>query len=146
MSIRWRELGTSQRREVIIYLRNLGLNQHEIAEYLSCHWSSINSFCGAYSIKGWKHGGQYGNENAKVTGFSKQSVRKYTQKAMTEADQDLYKCERCGYISTTTKLGIHHKDRDRLNNSIDNLEVLCSTCHASHHIKERNRDDYGRLI
>ena len=28
---------------------------------------------------------------------------------------------------------LHHKDRDRHNNDISNLEILCSNCHAIEH-------------
>ena len=39
-------------------------------------------------------------------------------------------CERCG---STFKLLVHHKDEDRYNNAIDNLETLCKRCHQIHH-------------
>jgi hypothetical protein len=28
---------------------------------------------------------------------------------------------------------IHHKDHNRLNNQVDNLEPLCKRCHQEHH-------------
>ena len=46
------------------------------------------------------------------------------------------KCERCGFDNTLA-LEVHHKDRDRKNNSLDNLEILCCNCHA---IEHNNRD------
>lgn len=42
-------------------------------------------------------------------------------------------CERCDYQEYPEVLQIHHKDRDRANNDIDNLEVLCPTCHMVDH-------------
>lgn len=39
-------------------------------------------------------------------------------------------CEHCG---STTKLGIHHKNRNWRDNSIDNLMTLCASCHTSLH-------------
>ncbi len=39
-------------------------------------------------------------------------------------------CSRCGYDKYVI---VHHKDRDRSNNSIENLEVLCPNCHALEH-------------
>lgn len=48
-------------------------------------------------------------------------------------------CERCG---SSEHLVVHHKDRNRHNNKLDNLETLCRKCHfAEHHIK----DDKGRF-
>jgi hypothetical protein len=45
------------------------------------------------------------------------------------------KCERCGFDKIKEILGIHHKDRNRKNNSMDNLEVLCPNCHSIEHCK-----------
>lgn len=42
-------------------------------------------------------------------------------------------CERCGFDKNEAAIVVHHKDRDRTNNSIDNLEVLCCNCHAIEH-------------
>lgn len=42
-------------------------------------------------------------------------------------------CERCG---ATTRLQVHHKDRNPLNDSVENLETLCSTCHHTEHTVE----------
>jgi hypothetical protein len=42
-------------------------------------------------------------------------------------------CNRCG---ETSQLVIHHKDNIHKNNVPDNLEVLCSPCHSSHHKQE----------
>lgn len=47
---------------------------------------------------------------------------------------ELSHCERCGYKENPHILGIHHKDRDRKNNSRDNLEVLCPNCHSLEHL------------
>lgn len=44
---------------------------------------------------------------------------------------------------------VHHKDTARSNNSLDNLEVMSRSDHASHHAKEnlknRKRDSLGRF-
>lgn len=40
------------------------------------------------------------------------------------------KCNRCGYEEHERMLDVHHKDGDRSNGRIDNLEVLCVWCHA----------------
>lgn len=41
-------------------------------------------------------------------------------------------CHRCNYNKLPV-LQIHHKDRNRFNNAIDNLLVLCPTCHEEEH-------------
>jgi len=54
---------------------------------------------------------------------------------------DVDHCERCGKPrSSASKWGFvtHHKDGDRTNNSVDNLEVLCKRCHQIEHHCEKN--------
>ena len=43
-----------------------------------------------------------------------------------------YKCERCG---STRNVDVHHKDRNHLNNTPENLELLCRSCHMKEHRK-----------
>ena len=43
------------------------------------------------------------------------------------------KCEMCGldeWLGEPITLEIHHKDGDKLNNILDNLQLLCPNCHA----------------
>lgn len=40
------------------------------------------------------------------------------------------KCNLCGFDEYERMLDVHHKDSDRSNGSIENLEVLCVWCHA----------------
>jgi 5-methylcytosine-specific restriction endonuclease McrA len=47
-------------------------------------------------------------------------------------------CNRCGYNSEPRILGVHHIDRNRMNNEISNLEVLCPNCHSLEHLKHIN--------
>lgn len=44
-------------------------------------------------------------------------------------------CKICG---SNQKINVHHKDKDRQNNKIDNLEVLCTNCHAKIHENWKN--------
>lgn len=48
------------------------------------------------------------------------------------------KCELCGYHKYEI-LHIHHKDRNRLNNSFDNLELVCPNCHYEKHYVEKTK-------
>lgn len=41
-------------------------------------------------------------------------------------------CERCGYNKTDI-LQVHHKNRDRGDNSLKNLELICPNCHYEEH-------------
>ncbi|MDQ5893642.1 MAG: nuclease [Patescibacteria group bacterium] len=46
-------------------------------------------------------------------------------------------CERCSYKKYEI-LHIHHKDRDRSNNNLNNLELICPNCHFEEHYSEKS--------
>jgi 5-methylcytosine-specific restriction endonuclease McrA len=46
-------------------------------------------------------------------------------------------CARCSY-SKHEILQIHHKDRDRGNNVLENLELICPNCHYEEHYLEKS--------
>jgi len=55
-----------------------------------------------------------------------------------------FTCNRCiTKFYNIDKLNVHHIDHNKLNDSKDNFEILCTTCHREHHNK---RDSYGRFI
>ena len=45
-------------------------------------------------------------------------------------------CNRCGMVRECME--IHHKDGNHHNNSQENLERLCRSCHRKHHWTEKN--------
>jgi len=47
------------------------------------------------------------------------------------------KCERCGYRKKEI-LNVHHKDKNKKNNDLSNLELLCPNCHAEKHYLEKS--------
>lgn len=53
----------------------------------------------------------------------------YREKALAEHG---HQCTECG---ATDNIEVHHIDRDRSNNAIENLEVLCRSCHGDRHKK-----------
>ncbi len=54
----------------------------------------------------------------------------YREKALREFD---HKCGRCGYNKCLSVLEVHHIDRNRDNNDVSNLELLCRNCHGEEH-------------
>lgn len=46
-------------------------------------------------------------------------------------------CERCGY-SKFEILQIHHKNRNRKDNDLTNLELMCPNCHFEEHYFEKS--------
>jgi len=45
-------------------------------------------------------------------------------------ERDSYKCTMCGFMEG---LHVHHKDKNRKNNSLENLQTLCAGCHSRIH-------------
>lgn len=56
-----------------------------------------------------------------------------------------YKCEKCKlskWNNIDIPLELHHIDKNRYNNKLENLQILCSNCHAQEHSNEnRNITD-----
>lgn len=46
-------------------------------------------------------------------------------------------CERCSYNKIEV-LQVHHRDRDRKNNALKNLALICPNCHAEEHYLEKS--------
>jgi len=46
-------------------------------------------------------------------------------------------CERCGY-SKYEILQIHHKNRNKKDNQLENLEIICPNCHYEEHYLEKS--------
>lgn len=61
--------------------------------------------------------------------------RTYREVAFRNKQQ---KCERCNYSKIVEVLEVHHKDRNRENNIIENLEILCPTCHMEDHFTNKD--------
>ena len=55
-----------------------------------------------------------------------------------------HRCENCGtetWLDNPIPLEIHHLDGDRLNNNLENLQLLCPNCHAlTDNFKGKNID------
>jgi hypothetical protein len=56
-----------------------------------------------------------------------------------ECGADKYICQMCKKIPALDKLVVHHKDRNRKNNSLTNLITLCRSCHGKIHQKDNNK-------
>lgn len=140
----WALLNRYQRIKAIKVLYSKGFTKIEIANRLFCDASSITNFCKNYLKIEWKRGGREGNKNA-GPGNGKHAIRRKTQEIVIKSGRSLRICERCKSINKWQNWSIHHKDENRSNNIDNNLEVLCNTCHATVHIKTRNRNNLGRI-
>lgn len=57
-------------------------------------------------------------------------TRTYRNKALKYYKNE---CNKCGYNKNIKALIAHHRDRNRDNNNINNLEILCANCHSIEH-------------
>lgn len=64
----------------------------------------------------------------------------YREKAKQDYDGS---CHRCGGEVAWEDIEVHHVDRNRANDNLDNLECLCHECHRAEHHGE---DPLWRLV
>lgn len=79
-------------------------------------------------------------ENPKLRGTwagynGKSTLSVYRKKAFEILEA---KCRICGYTEYVSLLQVHHKDGNRKNNKIENLEILCPTHHGEIHLLTLN--------
>lgn len=63
---------------------------------------------------------------------------RHSYRSKAKKELGLTACNRCGYNKVTAILQVHHKDRDRDNNTKENLEVLCPNCHYEDHFAAKD--------
>lgn len=59
--------------------------------------------------------------------------KSFSYRDLVKSEGLFSECNRCGYSKIVDILHVHHKDRNRSNNDINNLEVLCPNCHSEEH-------------
>jgi hypothetical protein len=110
-----------KRKEEIEYLYFVcDMSQEQIAEYFGSHQAMIGRVMHRLGIKRLSVGRRCGSShNQFKDGKSTVLYRTLIQKD---------RCRKCG---ATENLGIHHKNDDHYDNRLENLEVLCNSCHMS---------------
>lgn len=130
--------------------RDRGLNQVLTAAIVGKSKSCVATYCSRYGITGWPQGAaardQTGNKNpAFKNGLSRATVNRLSKQVLLLDGRDLFKCERCSNRSNI-QYPRHHKDRNRANNTPENLEVLCHSCHNKEHMPEQVRAATGIFV
>lgn len=77
-------------------------------------------------IEDWKNGEEDGLKG-------KYGISNHIKRYLMEKND--YKCEKCGWgekneFTGNISLEVHHKDGNYLNNTEENLQLLCPNCHS----------------
>ena len=115
----------------LLNLRCVGGNYLTIKKRLF----ELNVDCSHWTGKSW-------NKGEMLKDWGSYSHPKHFRKHFLKERN--YTCESCGlkeWLNNPIPLEMHHKDGDRTNNSLDNLQCLCPNCHAQTD-NFRNRNKY----
>lgn len=91
----------------------------------------VNAYEQRYEPKGYNQVGEYNNNWAGGTSDGR-NVRYWAFKVYKKEPI----CERCGSFED---IHVHHKNRNRDDNSEANLEILCQPCHMKEHGKRSHK-------
>ena len=122
------------------------LSNAEIARRLVCKVDTLKSY---YKKMGIEYAGNQGGKGIKIDPKRKPAEEFVLTNASNSAkrkrliDDGLKeaKCECCGlseWMGKPIPLELHHKDFNHYNNSLDNLQILCSNCHMQAHNYNNN--------
>lgn len=126
-------------KKQVLMMISLKESKAKICKYLQCKPLTLDNY-----LKKWNvvYKGNQGLKNKKVSNkrinaidYSKKDIVKVTslRKKLIEDGIKKDECEVCGHTHWQNKkltLELHHKDGNRYNNLIDNLQILCPNCHS----------------
>lgn len=79
-----------------------------------------------------------GLENPNFVRFGSDFDPKSFYRLRMKLAEKLGACQRCGFNEVSEILQLHHKDRNRKNNAIENVELLCPNCHQLEHYRAKD--------
>lgn len=118
------KLWDSRKREIVWLYEGQGFSQEKIADYYGVALHGIQKAMARLGIKS-RSRANYGKRN----GSYKDGTESTLYRLMIQKD----KCATC---AATERLVIHHKNFDHYDNHLENLQVLCESCHNRLHRKE----------
>lgn len=131
----------------VLELNTGAFTKNEVAQMLGIDPSTVYRICDRNNVSWiWKHADQAGEKNNNYKdGLGRSTIERTTRQIMLNQGRDLFLCERCGHKSRTSELPRHHKDEDRSNNSPENLEIICQSCHTKEHNSRKERLANGQF-
>ena len=97
---------------------------------VNARWCSVKCRQRAKYVRDYERKG-YDQKGEKNNAY-KNGIFDYSNKGFEHYGR---KCNRC---SSEDNLCVHHRDRNRQNNDLNNLEVLCRSCHSREHKLHEN--------
>lgn len=115
-----RDIWDNRREEIEYLYHKAEFTQKQIAQYFGVTQNVIHRVMKRLAIARRSPKDVWGPKHPNFK-HGKNSVR---YRSMITKD----KCRKCGATET---LGIHHKNDDHYDNRLENLEILCNSCHMS---------------
>jgi hypothetical protein len=120
-------------------------------DYTRKKWEGNRPWC-KENLRKWREKNpdyQTGSNNpAWKGGTSRSSILRRARDVLDAAGVDQFTCQCCRRESPQYRFNVHHKDGNRENNELSNLEVLCPGCHNSGSPSARHTrqvDEQGRF-
>lgn len=130
----------SKKDLILSYIADNVPKQH-IARLIGCNIKTLNNYLATNGIEYQGNQGACGYKTfvhkryipyAEYIKVGVVQSNKLRQKLIKEGFKK-HQCELCGLITWMAQpipLEVHHKDGDKTNNELGNLELLCPNCHA----------------
>ena len=122
----------SENKPLLEISRNLGVKNDTLKKYLK---RLGLEYKGNQGRKGLEYKGKKTNLEEYFSGEKTISASSLRYRLIRDGYKDEV-CECCGlseWMGKKIPLELHHKDGNHYNNSLDNLQILCSNCHMQAH-------------
>ena len=126
--------------DIILDMISKNIPKSHIAKKFECNIKPLDAYLKKNNIQytGNASGKGIQKKNNKYIPFDQfikvgvVQTNKLRKKLLREGYKE-HKCEKCNnvlWLGNPIPLEVHHKDGDKNNNELDNLELLCPNCHA----------------
>lgn len=126
------------KKDTILNMITNGDTKASMCEFLNCKFSTLQSYLKSWGIvyngrQNWSKGISSCNKKSAIEFIKTSHNSPKIRKKLIEDGLKEHRCEMCGlseWLGNPIPLELHHEDGNRFNNDIDNLKILCPTCHS----------------